>query len=189
MTAGGTRLTVLGGAGQPDTAPAFLRIAIVGLGAVGASLALALRRAWPGALVIGVDGHDVIETAMRMHAVDVASDDLMIAGDADLVVLAGAPEANARALGHLAEAIPGEAVVLALGEAAAAAELAPLLPGRLALVAGLPVVELRGRGIHASSADLFAGRRWPVMPLTARAGDVDRIHDLVRAVGADPAAV
>ena len=189
MTGGGTRLTVLGGDRQPDRAPAFQRIAIVGLGAVGASLALALRQAWPAALVIGVDTHDVIETAMRVHAVDVASDDLMIAGDADLVVLAGGAEANARALAHLAEAIAGEAVVLALGEVDAAAEQAPLLPGRLALVAGLPAVELRGRGIRASSADLFLGRRWPVTPVTARAGDVDRIHDMVRAVGGDPVAV
>ncbi len=189
MTGSGTRLTVLGGARPPDRPPAFQRIAVVGLGAVGASLALALRQAWPGALVIGVDAHEVIETAMRVHAVDVASDDLMIAGDADLVVLAGGAEANARAMAHLAESIPGEAVVLALGEVGAAAEHAPLLPGRLALVAGLPAVELRGRGIHASSADLFAGRRWPVTPVTARAGDVDRIHDMVRAVGGDPVAV
>jgi len=189
VTGSGTRLTVLGGARPPDRPPAFQRIAVVGLGAVGASLALALRQAWPGALVIGVDAHEVIETAMRVHAVDVASDDLMIAGDADLVVLAGGAEANARAMAHLAESIPGEAVVLALGEVGAAAEHAPLLPGRLALVAGLPAVELRGRGIHASSADLFAGRRWPVTPVTARAGDVDRIHDMVRAVGGDPVAV
>lgn len=189
MTGGVTRLTVLGGDPHPDRAPAFQRIAIVGLGAVGASLALALRQAWPGALVIGVDAHDVIETAMRVHAVDVASDDLMIAGDADLVVLAGGAEANARALAHLAEAIAGEAVVLALGEAGAAAEQASLLPGRLAVAAGLPAVELRGRGIQASSPDLFAGRRWPVTAITARAGDLDRLHDLVRAVGGDPAAV
>ena len=184
-----TRLTVSGGARQPDRAPAFQRIAIVGLGAVGASLALALRQAWPSALVIGVDTHEVIETAMMVHAVDVASDDLMIAGDADLVVLAGGAEENAHALAHLAEAIAGEAVVLALGDAGAAAEHAPLLPRRLALAAGLPAIELGGRGIQASSADLFLRRRWPVTPVTAGAEDVGRIHDLVRAVGGDPAAV
>jgi S-adenosylhomocysteine hydrolase len=189
VTGGVTRLTVLGGDRQPDRAPAFQRIAIVGLGAVGASLALALRKAWPGALVIGVDAHDVIETAMRVHAVDVAADDLMIAADADLVVLAGGAEANARALAHLGEAIAGEAVVLALGEIDAAGEQASLLPARLALVAGIPAVELRGRGIQASRADLFLGRRWPVAPVTAGAEDVDRIHHLVRAVGGDPAAV
>ena len=95
---------------------------------------------------------------MRVHAVDVASDDLMIAGDADLVVLAGGAEANARALAHLAEAIAGEAVVLALGEAGAAAEQAPLLPRRLALAAGLPAVELaRARNPGVQCGPLSAG--------------------------------
>ncbi len=170
MTGGVTRLPSSAAPASRTGPPAFQRIAIVGLGAVGGSLALALRQAWPAALVIGVDANEVLETAMRVHAVDVASDDLMIAGDADLVVLAGGAEANARALAHLAEAIAGEAVVLALGEVGAAAEQAPLLPRRLALAAGLPAVELRGRGIHASSADLFLGRRWPVTPVTAGAG-------------------
>jgi prephenate dehydrogenase len=189
VTGGGTRVPLVVGDCQPDRAPAFLRIAIIGLGAVGASLALALRQAWPASLVIGVDAHDVIETAMRMHAVDVASDDLMIAGDADLVVLAGGAEANARALPYLAGAIGGEAAVFALGEGSAVAEFASVLPGRLALATGLPAIELRGRGIHASRADLFRGRRWVVRPVTADAGAVDRIHQLVRAVGGDPAAV
>ena len=150
---------------------------------------MALRQAWPAALVIGVDTPDVIETATRMHAVDVGSDDLMIAGEADLVVLAGGADANARALPYLAEAIAGEAVVLVLGGRDAVAGTAADLPGRLPLVAGLPGVELRASGIHASSAELFQGRRWTVTPITAGAGDVERIRGLVRAVGGDPAAV
>ena len=189
MTGGGTRLPVIGGVQPTGPAPGFHRIAIVGLGTVGASLAAALRQAWPRSLVIGVDTRDVIETAMRLHAVDVGSDDLMIAGDADLVVLAGGAGENARVLPHLAEAIAGEAIVLALGDGSTVAERAAVLPGRLPLVVGLPAVELRGRGIHASSADLFRGRRWKVTPITAHAGAVARIYGLVRAVGGDPAAV
>ena len=111
-----------------------------------------------------------------MHAVDVGSDDLMIAGDADLVVLAGGADENARALPYLGEAIAGDAIVLALGDAAAVAAGAPALPGRLPLVAGLPGVELRGRGILASSADLFRGRGWTLTPVTADAGAVERIR-------------
>ena len=189
MTGGGTRLPVVVGGRLPDEPPGFQRIAIIGLGAVGGSLAAALRRAWPAALVIGVDTSEVIETAMRMHAVDVGSDDLMIAGDADLVVLAGGADENARALPYLGEAIAGDAIVLALGDAAAVAAGAPALPGRLPLVAGLPGVELRGRGILSSSADLFRGRGWVLTPVTADAGAVERIRGLVRAIGGDPSAV
>jgi len=70
VTGGGTRLPVVGGAPAPGPPPGFQRIAIVGIGAVGGSLAMALRQAWPGALVIGVDASDVIEAAMRLHAID-----------------------------------------------------------------------------------------------------------------------
>jgi len=62
VTGGGTRLPVIGGVLPPAPAPGFERIAIVGLGTVGASLAAAVRQAWPRSLVIGVDTRDVIET-------------------------------------------------------------------------------------------------------------------------------
>ena len=187
MTGGGTRLPILEVPPVSGAAPAFQRIAVVGLGAVGGSLAMAVRRAWPQALVIGVDAHDVIETAIRLHAVDVGSDDLMIAGDADLVVLAGAARENARVLPFLAGAVAGEAVVLTLCGGDTAAGLAQALPGRLPLVAGLPSVELPGGGIRAASADLFRGRRWTVWPVTADSESVLRVHHLISAIGGRPA--
>ena len=147
---------------------------------------MALRRAWPGALVIGVDASDVIEAAMRLHAIDVGSDDLAIAGDADLVVLAAGPDENARVLPYLTDAIPGEAIVLALGGGESVGELARRLPGRLPVVAGLPSIELRGTGIHAASPDLMHGRPWTFAPVTAAHEDMERMHGLVRAIGGDP---
>src|SRR3979490_885669 len=75
------------GAGAP---PIFDKIGIVGLGLIGGSIALAARQLWPKALVIGVDNKDVLETAMRLHAIDVAADDLIVLAEADVVVL-GAP--------------------------------------------------------------------------------------------------
>ncbi len=50
----GKRLPVV----EPDEAgprPVFERIGIIGLGLIGGSIALAARRAWPRARVIGVD--------------------------------------------------------------------------------------------------------------------------------------
>ncbi len=40
--------------------PIFERIAIVGLGLIGGSIALAAREVWPRGLVIGVDNKDVL---------------------------------------------------------------------------------------------------------------------------------
>ena len=98
VSGGGARLPVIGGARAPGVPPGFQRIAIIGIGAVGGSLAMAARQAWPQSLVIGVDTPGAIEAAMRLHAIDVGSGDLMMAGDADVVVLAGGPDENARVL-------------------------------------------------------------------------------------------
>ena len=77
--------------GQP---PIFEKIGIVGLGLIGGSIALAARELWPSSLVIAVDNKDVLETAMRLHAIDVAADDLIVLAEADLVVLAAPARQN-----------------------------------------------------------------------------------------------
>jgi prephenate dehydrogenase len=183
VSEGGRRLPVVASAPGPLAPPAFQRIAVIGLGAVGASLAMALRAAWPASLVIGVDGHDVVETAIRLHAIDVGADDLAIAGEADLIALAGSAAENARVMPFLADAIAGSAVVLWIGSADLAAPPARALPARLAIVAGLPAVALRSQGVTAARADLFHGRTWTISAVAAGDEAIARVHDLVRAVG------
>jgi len=83
--------------------PIFEKIGIVGLGLIGGSIALAARQLWPKALVIGVDNKDVLETAMRLHAIDVAADDLIVLAEADIVILAAPVKTNiaaARGIGR-----------------------------------------------------------------------------------------
>ena len=81
--------------------PIFERIGIVGLGLIGGSVALAARQLWPASLVIAVDRKDVLETAMRLHAIDVAADDLVVLAEADLVVLAAPVKQNIALLAGL----------------------------------------------------------------------------------------
>jgi prephenate dehydrogenase len=170
----------------PGLPPGFHRIAIVGIGAVGGSLAMAARQAWPQSLVIGVDTPALIEAAVRLHAIDVGSDDLMIAGDADLVVLAGGPDENARVLPYLPDAIAGEAIVLAFGGGDELAERARSLPARLQVAVGRPSIAMPGSGIHSASADLFRGRAWTISPVTAGREAVERMRGLIRAIGGGP---
>src|SRR5260370_37785687 len=92
-------------------APIFARIGIVGLGLIGGSIALAARQIWPSSLVIGVDNKDVLETAMRLHAIDVAADDLIVLAEADVVTLAAPVRQNIELLGKLAENVHQAAVV------------------------------------------------------------------------------
>src|SRR5512146_3066905 len=102
---------------RPDAGPppVFERIAIVGLGLLGGSIALAVRQRWPAALVIGVDRTDVLEQAVHLHAVDVAAEELMIVSEADLVILAAPVRANLEVLAALPEWLQGHAVVTDVG--------------------------------------------------------------------------
>src|SRR5471032_3521378 len=74
--------------------PIFDKIGIVGLGLIGGSIALAARQIWPTSLVIAVDNKDVLETAMRLHAIDVAAADLIVLAEADIVILAAPVKQN-----------------------------------------------------------------------------------------------
>src|SRR5437870_4384168 len=98
--------------GQP---PVFEKIGIVGLGLIGGSIALAARDVWPSSLVIGVDGKDVLEEAMRRHAIDVAADDLIVLAEADLVVLAAPVRENISLLADLDENVRQPAIVTDTG--------------------------------------------------------------------------
>ena len=184
MTAGGTRLPVIGPEVAAPAAAGPGRIAIVGLGAVGGSLAMALRQAWPASLIIGVDTHDAIEAAIRLHAVDVGADDLMIAGEADMVVLAGGAAEAARASAYLADAIAGAATVLVLATPDSARDAAQALPARFAVVAGVPSLAVKAAGIGGAQAELFTGRPWPLQLLSGPASALAQAAALVRAAGA-----
>src|SRR4029077_3680151 len=84
-------------------APIFAKIGIVGLGLIGGSIALKARELWPTSLVIAVDNKDVLEMAMRLHAIDVAADDLIVLAEADLIVLAAPVKQNIALLEELDE--------------------------------------------------------------------------------------
>src|SRR5437867_11280305 len=95
--------------------PLFEKIGIVGVGLIGGSLALKARELWPGALVIGVDNKDVLETAMRMHAIDVAAEDLIVLAEPDPVILAAPAQQNIALLAALDDNVRQPAAVTDTG--------------------------------------------------------------------------
>jgi prephenate dehydrogenase len=180
---------VQSGSGGVDAPPPFGRIGIVGLGLVGGSIALAARRLWPRALVVGVDRNDVLEAAQRLHAIDVAADDLGMLKEVGLVVLAAPVGENIRLVGELADAVDGEAVVTDVGSTKQAiVAAAGTLPPRLTFVGGHPLAGAAHGGIAHASAELFRGRPWVLTPAEAGAGNaaLARVETFVRALGAHP---
>ncbi|HSK08976.1 MAG TPA: prephenate dehydrogenase/arogenate dehydrogenase family protein, partial [Vicinamibacterales bacterium] len=134
-------------------APIFERVAIVGVGLIGGSIGLAARKAWPAALVIGVDRHDVLEKAMVRHAVDVASPDMAIISAADLVVLAAPVRENLRLLADLEQWLPGEAVITDAGSTKRQiVEASRALPPRLRFVGGHPLAGMPRAGFDHARA-------------------------------------
>jgi hypothetical protein len=160
--ADGTRLPVIADGGVPPQIPVFPRVAVFGLDAAGASIGLALRRRWPTVLVIGVDEHDVVETATRMHAIDVGADDPFIAGGADLVVLGGDRDRRAAWGAQLPTWVPGPAVVVMLDADEEPPACAAGWPAPLTLVAGGAVHAGAPGGVELAHPSWFDGRVWRV---------------------------
>lgn len=152
-------------------------IGIVGLGLMGGSLALALRRTWPGTTLLGTD-HDplTVRRAMDRGVVDVAGPDLDAVRPASLIVLA----------------LPVLAIRQAIrGLAAAGALLTDLASTKVEvmrwagevgadLVGGHPMCGRERSGLEAADPDLYQDATW----MLTRADP--RVEALVRAAGARP---
>ena len=177
---------------QPGTAtgspPVFEKVAIVGLGLIGGSIALATRQHWPSSLVIGLDRTAVLEKAMVLHAIDVAADDPVVIAEADLVILAAPVDQNIARMAELDRYVTGPAVVTDVGSTKrTTVEAARLLPSRLTFIGGHPLGGAPRSGIEHAQADLFVDRPWLFTPEgSGAAGALERLCSFVSTLGAAP---
>jgi prephenate dehydrogenase len=171
--------------GQP---PIFEKIGIIGLGLIGGSIALAAREIWPASLVIAVDNKDVLETAMRLHAIDVAADDVVVLAEADLIVLAAPVKQNLKLIDLLDEHVRQPAVITDTGSTKRAiVEAAKALPPRFTFIGGHPLGGAAASGLEHARPDLFKGRPWLFTPDGDAGGtSLDKLVEFVRALGAHP---
>lgn len=140
----------------------FSRVAIVGLGLIGGSIGLALRKAQAAQHLAGYDlGCGVSEQARRVGAIDQPYDALADAvRGADLVVLAtpvGAMHALLQAIVPLLT--PGTIVTDVASTKAQVMHWAnELLPTSVPFVGGHPMTGKELSGVEAADATLFQGR-------------------------------
>ena len=171
-----------------STPPIFPTIGIVGLGLIGGSIALAARELWPSSLVVGVDRTEVVEAAMRRHAVDVGASDLGVLAGADLVILAAPVAQNVALLAQLPAHLERPAIVTDTGSTKRSLhEAAAGLPERLTFVGGHPLGGAAVGGLDHARPDLFRNRPWiltteSTTPETA----VERLTAFVSALGSTP---
>lgn len=167
--------------------PPFNTIAIVGLGLIGGSIALAVREAWPGARVIAVDSPSVLAHAAGSGAVDRVAEDVRSLRDPDLVVLAAPVCENIQLLSQIA-GLPGPVVVTDVGgtkqQILAGART---LPPSVSFVGGHPLGGAERGGFAFARADLFAGRPWIFTPDTQTSADaLNKLWAFVAGFGAKP---
>jgi len=161
----------------------------VGLGLIGGSIALRARELWPSSLVIAVDQKDVLETAMRLHAIDVAADDLVVLAEADLVVLAAPIRQNIELLEELDENIRQPAIITDTGSTKRdVISAAAALPPRFTFIGGHPLAGAAQGGLERARPDLFEGRPW-LLTIPAPSDNsvaLEKLSAFVRALGAEP---
>jgi len=160
-----------------------LKLAVVGVGLVGGSLAAALRRAGATASVTGFDRDtEALERATALGVIDKAADSVSEAvKGAELVVVAVPVRSIGPVLHDVALALDPQAVVTDVGstkgEVVAVAEQE--LRERFArFVPGHPIAGREASGVEAAVPDLFRAARVVLTPTPATAADA---LDLVKA--------
>jgi cyclohexadieny/prephenate dehydrogenase len=173
---------------RPRPKPLFQKVALIGVGLIGSSLARALRRERLARSIVGC----ARTRRTRKVCLDLGIVDAMYAdpgravSDADLVVICtpiGTYSALAAAIGP--RLAPG-AIVTDVGSVKRAVidSLSPAMPEGVHLVPGHPVAGTEHSGPEAGFADLFAGR-WSILTPepTADRRAIERVADMWRRVG------
>jgi prephenate dehydrogenase len=165
-----------------------MRLAVIGVGLIGGSFALALKQARRVTQVVGAGRSQAnLRQALERGAIDaIAADAAAAARDADVILLA-APVAQFHEIFASLILKPGAIVtdagstkrdVIAAARRALGARVAQFVPGH-------PVAGAEKSGAAAASADLFRGRRVVLTPLAENASsDVEKIAALWSACGA-----
>jgi len=147
----------------------FERVALIGMGLIGSSLARVLRRDSPGTTIVACARRaETLEAVRRLGIADETTDDPGAAvGTADLVVLATPLSAYAEIGRRIAPALRDGAIVSDVGSVKGAAieALQPALPDRVHFVPGHPVAGTEHSGPEAGFADLFHDRWCILTPL------------------------
>ncbi|MGC2210487.1 MAG: prephenate dehydrogenase/arogenate dehydrogenase family protein [Candidatus Korobacteraceae bacterium] len=149
------------------------RVSVIGLGLMGGSLALALRRAGLAAHIVGCGRQVLVESAMEMGAIDSGCQDVCeaVAGS-DYVFLCTPVETSITLMSQIAPHLGEGAVVTDVGSTKETfATAARQIFGAQAAARVLPGHPLAGRelsGLENASADLYDNCVWVLTPLSTR---------------------
>ncbi len=156
------------------------RTAVVGLGAIGGSIALGCRGR-------GFDADEGVRERARRRGLDVAERLSDALGDADLVVLATPTATIPALLAEAARLAPRAVLTDAASLKRPVVEAAVRLPEGARCVGGHPMAGGRSPGIDGADPELFRGRPWAIVPTSRSDEDaIRRVEGLAVSLGARP---
>ena len=171
------------------TPPPFARVALIGVGLIGGSLARALRRHALAAEIVGcVRSAESRAYLLETGLCDQVSDDpAEVAAGCDLVVLGTPLSAYAGIAERIGPVLDPESIVTDVGSVKQSAirDLGPFLPDHVHLVPGHPIAGTEKSGPRAGFAELFEDR-WTILtpPPGTDAKAVARVRALWDGIGA-----
>ncbi len=166
------------------------RLAVIGTGLIGASVALAAKRAGAATQVAGYDPDpEALAAAAERGAVDESADSVASAlAGAELAVVAAPVTRLAAQVQAVLEASGEQTTVTDVGSTKTG--ICAAARGSARFVGGHPVCGSEARGPEHSSAELFESATWFLTPLTETDPARYRlVHGFVSALGATPVAV
>jgi cyclohexadieny/prephenate dehydrogenase len=149
--------------------PIFDRVALIGIGLIGSSLARVLRRDSPDTVIVAcARRRETLAAAERLGLADVTTPDpAAAAAGADLVVIATPLSAYGEIGRQIGPVLKPGAVVTDVGSVKEVVirDLRPLLPSGVGFVPGHPVAGTEHSGPEAGFAELFRDRWCILIPL------------------------
>ena len=164
----------------------FARVAIIGMGLIGSSLARAVRETMPTVRLTVTDGDAAVRDRVRALALadDVTDNAGAAVVDAELVILAVPVGAMAAVAAEVAAELAPGAIISDVGsvKARVLADLSAALPG-VAIVPGHPVAGTEKSGPDAGFASLFKDR-WCILTPAVENADSDKVAAFWTRLGA-----
>jgi cyclohexadieny/prephenate dehydrogenase len=170
--------------------PMFDKIALIGIGLIGGSIALAARRAGLARTIVAATRRaETAETANQLKLVDHCGTDLAAAcEDADLVIVCTPVGACGEAAQLIAPSLKPGCIVSDVGSVKQAVvnAMAPHLPSHVHFVPAHPVAGTENSGPTAGFAELFDGRWCILTPLPGgEAAAADKLEAFWRGLGSE----
>ncbi len=175
---------------SPKTGPLFDKIALIGIGLIGGSIARDVRkRGLARHIVAATRSAETAKKANELNLADHCSTDLAGAvKDADLVIVCTPVGACGAAAKAIASSLKPGCIISDVGSVkqAVIADMKPHIPAGVHFVPAHPVAGTEYSGPEAAILDLFQGRNCILTPLPGiDAAAADKLEAFWRALGSD----